>query len=75
MVWIPPTAEKKALELAEDCATEMGFYLLGSSPILDKPDGGSGTLSPDLLALLYNDSFMSGQRRSEVLVILRAAQP
>jgi hypothetical protein len=73
IVWIPTTG-KKALQLAEDCSVNMGYYLLGSIPILDRPGGDSGTLSPDLLSLLYSDKFDSGQSRSDVLKILREAQ-
>lgn len=73
IVRIPAIAEKKALELAEDCSANLGYYFLGAIPILDKRGGESGTLAPDLLALLYSDEFQSGESRSEILTTLREA--
>jgi hypothetical protein len=66
-----PTIEQKAFELAKECSMRLGYLLLGSFPI---PNGsGGGTLSPDLLALLYRAEFQSGESQSEVLTILREA--
>jgi hypothetical protein len=68
-----PTLEPKAFELAEKCSIELGYLLLGSLPIPDRSGGKGGTLSPDLLALLYRDELQSGESRSEVLTTLRKA--
>ncbi len=67
-----PNGQQTALSSIIQCSRELAYYLLGSIPIAD-PNGTGGTLSADLLTLLYRDEFQPGESRSNVFAKLQRA--
>jgi hypothetical protein len=67
-----PNGQQTALSSIVQCSRELAYYLLGSIPIAD-PNGTGGTLSADLLTLLYRDEFRPGESRSNVFAKLQRA--
>jgi hypothetical protein len=64
--------EQNALLTVSLCARDLGYILLGSTPIPDT-NGPGGTWDGGLLKLLYRPELRSGESRGDVLAKLRAA--